>query len=179
MNKLFILFVVAIIFGCVSVKAEGECDCHYKSMVEIVSGVSREDWQNENREKDADKVIWDTKKGIMIPDEDIYFVKVNKIPLAVIALKSDDTVLLTDDLAKNYAGKYLQKKNKKNGLYLVRAMFENLTGSDFNIHWYPDDKILKVSYFSLGPSGGKFFSPLVVSLPDRPEKVVLEFGGAI
>ena len=153
----------------------GNCNKEkYVSIAEGISGVTREDWVKDNKLTKP----YNSENILKIEQASIYFVVVNKVPLAVRALKFKDTIVLDKDKARYFAGNHYNSEEGKNP-YLVRAMFENFTGADFDVRFDNNTKNLYIKYLSLGASGGKFFSPLVVNLEEQPKKVILSFGGAI
>ena len=176
------IFFILLIFTSACTNDISNCpNKQYRSISEAFSGISRDSWLSSNTMRTSEEINWfnNSKDISNIAQSDIFFVPVNKIPLAVQKLKSNDAIKLSSDNMKYYAGNHF-KIVKGKAPYLVRAMFENFTGSDFDIKWHSKKKVLKISYNSLGISSpkGRFFSPLVVNLPTKPRYVILEFGGA-
>ena len=135
---------------------------------EIKPGPAPRDWLRATDlgafQKGADK----------LSETNFFEVRVTRLMTAVDRLKEKPAVLLTEELARYYAGP-LYRSQPGTKPCLVRALFANYTGMH-TLYWREGS--LLVRHDSLGSNFEPQFSPLVVNLPAEPKEVFVHVRGA-
>ena len=110
-----------------------------------------------------------------LPETQFYECRMTRLGTAISRLKDVSYIELSDELATYYAG-HSYRPHKGTKAYLVRGAFTHYTGG-FDLYFY-QGKLL-VRHDSLGPDVPSGYCPLIVQLPEAPEIVLIQVGGAL
>lgn len=127
---------------------------------------------------------WLSSKDKIVSEKNSIFLEVCPIILtsmhrAIKILQDESFVKLqSEDEVYYMRGAHCQDKENKGKLYLVRGLYNNISGN-MNANWYPDLKHIQVSYGSLGKARSLMYSPIIVRVPDELMSLSVIVGGAM
>ncbi len=167
---LALLLIIIFVYSCTSETQKKNED--YRSIAEIIGETTALRWLNEHKDPEGNY-----SSDFLDKLESHYYYELGpqKLPLAVRALNSTAIIELSNQDALYYNQHYKKEPNTK--AYLVRAVFSNYTGG---LHIYQDDDgTLIIMHLSLGRGNTPDFTPLIVNLSKKPNKLILSIGSAL